>query len=147
MVISTSVDVLDDLGFNIGFIQQINRNDARPTARIRHLDSIDAGRVLEQAPSPEDNTLNFTGFALYNTGVDNRSLLNRLPGSAGAAFKSLNSQSIPFEVTEQWTHPANGLVGTTLYGDVMLTSYTRPVNIGTATISETAAGNVTFVEG
>jgi hypothetical protein len=146
VVISTSVDVLDDLGFNIGFIQQLTRNDSRPTTPVRHLDSIDAGRILEQAPGVEDDTLNFTGLALYNTGVDNRSLLNRLPGSAGSGFKSLNSNSIPFEVTEAWTHPTTGLTGSTLFGDVLLTTYSRPVNIGTATISETAAGRVTFIE-
>lgn len=146
VVISTSIDVLDDLGFNIGFVQQINRNDARETQPIRHLDSVDAGRILEQAPAPENVTMNFNGFALYNLGVDNRSLLNRIAGSAGSAFKSLNSQAIPFEVSEAWTHPATGLRGQSLYGDVMLTSYSRPVNLGTVTISESCACRVSWVE-
>ncbi len=146
VVISTTVDVLDDEGFNIGFLQAVNRTDARPTESIRHLDASDAGRILEQSPGVETNTLNLTGLALYNTGVDRRALLNRVAGAASAPFRSLNSQQIPFEITEQWTHPASQARGETLYGDCMLTNYTRPVNIGTVTITETANVTATWVE-
>lgn len=146
MVISTSVDVLDDDGFNMGFVQQISRTDARPTTPIRHLDSVDAGRIIEQSPGTETNTLNVTGFALYNTGVDNRSLLNRIAGGAASAFTCLNSQRIPFEMTERWTHPSTSRGGETLYGDCMLTNYTRPVNIGTVTIAETCNITASWVE-
>lgn len=146
VVISTTVDVLDDEGFNIGFIQTINRTDARPTELIRHLDASDAGRILEQSPGVETNTLNLTGFALYNSGVDRRSLLNRMVGARSSPFRSLNSQQIPFEITEQWTQPASNARGQTLYGDCMLTNYTRPVNIGAVTITETANAAVTWVE-
>lgn len=146
MVISTTVDVLDDEGFNIGFLQSISRTDARPTESVRHLDASDAGRILEQAPGVETNTLNLTGFALYNSGVDRRSLLNRVVGANSAPFRSLNSQQLPFEITEQWTHPASNARGQTLYGDCMLTNYTRPVNIGTVTITETANATATWVE-
>lgn len=146
MVISSSVDVLDEDGFNIGFMQQISRTDNRPTTLVRHLDAIDAGRVIEQAPGPETNTLNVVGFALYNTGVDRRSLLNRIVGQGGAKFRSLNSQQLPFELTERWIHPATRLTGETLYGDCWLTNYTRPVNIGTVAIAETANITATWVE-
>ena len=146
VIISTTVDVLDDAGFNIGFLQQINRTDSRPTNRIRHLDSVDAGRTLEQSPAPEDNSLSVSGFALYNTGVDRRSILNRMVGTASNRFRSLNSQSIPFEMTERWTHPGTRQVGETLYGDCYLTRYTRPVNIGTVMITESADINVSWVE-
>lgn len=146
VVISTTVDVLDDEGFNIGFLQNINRTDDRPTDAIRHLDASDAGRMLEQAPGVENNTLTLTGFALYNTGVNRRSLLNRIIGASSSPFRSLNSQQIPFEITEQWTHPASNARGQTLYGDCMLTNYSRPVNIGNITISETANVKCTWVE-
>lgn len=145
VIISTSIDVLDEDGFNIGFLSQITRTDARPTEAIRHLDSIDAGRIIERSPSPENVTLALTGFALYNNGADKRSMLNRLaPG--GSAFRSLNSQQLPFEITERWTHPTTGSVGETLYGDCLLTNYSRPVNIGTVTIAETASADATWVE-
>lgn len=146
VVISSSVDILDDDGFNIGFLQQINRTDNRPTQPIRHLDAVDGGRVIEQAPGPETNTLNATGFAIYNTGVDRRSLLNRITGVGGARFRSLNSQQLPFELTERWIHPATNLAGETLYGDCWLTNYSRPVNIGTIAIAETANITASWVE-
>lgn len=146
VVISTTVDVLDDQGFNIGFIQQISRTDARPTTPIRHLDSSDAGKILEQSPGVETNQLNVTGLALYNLGTDRRSLLNRMVGSGSSKFRSLNSQQLPFELSERWTHPATRLAGETLYGDCMLTNYTRPVNIGTVTITETANITATWIE-
>lgn len=147
VVISTSVDVLDDLGNNIGFLQQISRTDRRDTTMVRHLDSTDAGRMLEQAPGVETNELNVTGLALYSISSDKRSLLNRMAGSGSAKFKSLNSQQLPFEVTERWTHPATGRVGETLYGDCVILNYSRPVNIGTATITETCNIRATWVEG
>jgi hypothetical protein len=138
--------VLDDNGFNIGFLQQLSRTDARPTTPIRHLDSSDAGRMIEQSPFVESNTLNVTGLALYNTGIDRRSLLNRIAGVGAAKFRSLNSQHEPFEITERWTHPGTQAVGSTLYGDCYLTNYTRPVNIGTVNITETANITATWVE-
>lgn len=153
VVISTSVDVLDDNGNNIGFLQQISRTDARPMTPIRHLAAGDAGRMVEQSPGVELNTLNVTGYALYNTGASRASLLNRITGqefqSGGieAPFRSLNSQFIPFHMTEQWTHPGNtALLGETIYGDCYLTNYTRPVSIATVNIVETANIQATWVE-
>lgn len=147
VVISTTVDVLDGDGNNIGFLQQISRTDARPTTPVRHLDSIDGGRMIEQSPAPESNTLNVTGYALYNTGQDRESLLNRIAGqAAGARYRSLNSQFIPFQMVEQWTHPGTSGRGETLYGDCMLTNYSRPVNIATVQIVETANVTATWVE-
>lgn len=150
VVISTSVDVLDSEGTNIGFLQQISRTDARTMNPIRHLDSVDAGRMLEQSPAPELNTLNITGYAVYNTGQDRESLLNRVTGRAAAGggqrFRSLNSQFLPFQLIEAWTHPATGARGETQYGDCYLTNYTRPVSIATVMIVETANVQATWVE-
>lgn len=151
VVISTSVDVLDDGGVNIGFLQQISRTDARPMSPIRHLSSMDAGRMIEQSPGPELNTLNVTGYALYNTSPDNESLLNRITGRStgarGNTFRSLNSQFEAFQMVERWTHPGNAAsIGETLYGDCFLTNYTRPVSIATVNIVETANIQATWVE-
>lgn len=150
-VISTSVDVLDDLGRNIGFLQQISRTDARAMTPIRHLDSIDAGKMIEQSPGVELNTLNITGYALYNLDTTRSSLLNRITSREGPRqgnlFKSLNSQFLPFQLIERWTQPSNTtLVGETLYGDCYLTNYTRPVSIATVNIVETANVQATWVE-
>jgi hypothetical protein len=146
VIVSTSIDVLDDDGFNIGFIQQLNRTDTRQIMRVRHLDSVDAGRVIELSPGPEDNSLNATGFALYARGADPGAILNRLPGINGQVFKSLNSNAIPFEIIEVWTQPATGAVGETTYGDNLINNYTRPVNIGAIQISETAAMVTSWIE-
>lgn len=153
VVISTSVDVLDDSGTNIGFLQQISRTDARAMTPIRHLSEQDAGRMIEQSPAPELNTINVTGYALYNRGGAKDSLLNRITGRiadtpvGGDAFRSLNSQFLPFQLTEKWIHPANSaLVGETKYGDCYLTNYTRPVAIATVNIVETANIQATWVE-
>lgn len=146
VIVSTSVDVLDDDGFPIGFVQQLSRSDTRQIIRVRHLDSIDAGRVVELSPGPEDNSLNATGFALYSRGLDPGAILNRIPGLGGQAFKSLNSNAIPFELIEVWTQPATGETAETTYGDNLLQTYNRPINIGAIQISETAAMVTSWVE-
>lgn len=146
VIVSTSVDVLDDDGFNIGFIQQLNRTDTRQVLRVRHLDSGDAGRVLELSPGPEDNSLNATGFALYARGSDPGAVINRLAGLGGTIFKSLNSNAIPFEIIEVYTHPATGAVGETTYGDNLMNNYSRPVNIGAIQIVESVAMITSWIE-
>jgi len=145
-IISTSVDVFDQDGFNLGFLESMTRTDARPTTPIRHLDARDAGRIIEQAPQPETVTLAVTGFALYNRSQFRNSIMHRLPGAAGANFRSLNSQGIPFELVEEWEQPATRVRGRNVYLDCYLTNYTRPVNIGTVTIAETANITVSYVE-
>lgn len=147
-VVSSSVDVFDTDGLNIGFMQQITRTDTRQVTRIRHLDSFDAGRIVEQVPMPEDLSLNVMGFALYNRGSDKQSLINRIGGSGSARFKSLNSQQIPFNLLEEWTHPANpNNRGQTYYLGCWLTNYSRPINIGTVTVAETATIQPSWVDG
>jgi hypothetical protein len=146
VIVSTSVDVLDDDGFNVGFIQQLNRNDTRQILRVRHLDIGDAGRVLELSPGPEDNTLNATGFALYARGADPGAVINRIAGLNGQAFKSLNSNAIPFEVVEVYEHPATHATGETTYGDNLINNYSRPVNIGAVQIVESCAMITSWVE-
>lgn len=146
-VISTSVDVFDEQGVNIGYMSQLTRTDTRNTFRVRHLDSQDAGRVIEQVPSPEDNALSANGLSLYDIGVVKKSLIHRLAGVNGQRFRSLNSQFIPFVVREEWTHPSSpGQFGQTLYLGCMLTNFTRPVNIGTAQIAESANVVPSWVE-
>lgn len=169
VVISTSIDVLDEAGNPMGFIQSLNRRDTRRVDRIRQLDSVDAGRTVEQAPGPEDNTLDVTGFALYGDFGTKGSLVERLVlrddtsvsggGLAGGAggtalgknfpaniFRSINSQVIPCNITERWTQPSKGSIGRSTYGDSLLTAFSRPVAITGITITESATLQPTWIE-
>lgn len=146
-VISTSVDVWDETGGNIGFISAMSRTDARQTTPIRHLDSSDAGRIVEQSPGPETNTLNITGYALYNVGNQKKGLIHRLVQDVASIFRSLNGQHIPFDITERFAHPQNADQETEYaYLGCWLTNFSHPVNIGTVSIAETANVTVSWVE-
>jgi hypothetical protein len=148
--ISTSIDILDEHGNNIGYLTSLNRRDSRPVDSVRHLNAADAGRKLEGAPHVEEVTVDVTGFALYPKDKTSRnSLLNRLPQAVdgASAFKSLNSQKIPFILMEKTIHPANpNKVQVTTYVGCWLTAYSKPTNIGTATIAETASIWVQAIE-
>ena len=162
-VISSSIDILLG-GDNIGFVSQLNTNQTRGVDRVRHLDAADAGRIVEQVPLPEDATINATGFALYNkSSTQRQTLLNRMSatkdvnrdGALGGAFVSLNQQHIPIDLVRSWNHPmqgsSNGNVGDSsvqkvFYFDCYITSYSTPINIGTATIAETVTLQVGYVD-
>jgi hypothetical protein len=148
VVISTTIDVLDDSSNNIGFVSQITRRDERPTSLIRHLDSLDAGRVIEQAPGVETNRLEVAGFALYTVNTTKNSLIDRVARKNDVFWEHscLNANWSPFAITERQTHPQGVSYSETLYGECLLTSYSRPVNITTATIAETANIQVSWIE-
>lgn len=159
VIISTSIDIFTEQGVNIGFMSALTRADNRQTTLIRHLDSVDAGRVVEQAPGPETVTLNCTGYALYMQGSARQSLIHRMVPQV-QNWHSLNGQHIPFDIEERATHPAftrgadptqgvpapeNTYFSTTYLG-AWLTSYNRPLNVGSVVISETANANVSWVD-
>ena len=145
-VLSTSVDVVDNQGNNIGYITQFGSTGNRAVTRIRHLNSEDAGRTIELPPSPEERTINATGFALYNKQNDG-SLVQRIGGSSTAKkMASLEEQKIPFHIIEKTVHPATDAEDILIYHDCMLTNHSRTVNIGTATIAETATITVSWVD-
>jgi len=151
VVISTAITVFDEQGNEIGFIQSLNRSDNRGTTPIRHLNKADAGRIIEQAPGVENYTLSASSFGLWNASdADRRSLINRLAGlggpGGGGAFAVLNQQQIPFVIRQVEEHPATGAQNVTLFLGCMLTSFSRPVAVGTATISETSNITPSWVE-
>ena len=89
-MIPSAVDIFDEQGNNIGFINNFAPTHRRPADRLRHLNSADAGRPLEQSPRPEDVTITVGGFGLFAKSLSDRgSLLNRIPGPDGAAFNTL----------------------------------------------------------
>lgn len=137
-ILSTSVDLLDMQGNNIGYITNFTPSHSRNMTRIRHLNSLDAGRILEMAPSPSDINISVGGFALYNK-QDDGSLIQRLgAGATKKAMRMLEEQSVPFLIAEVETHPITGDKTSIGYHLCWLTSYSSPKNIGTATIAETA---------
>lgn len=166
-VISTTANILIN-GIQVGFVTNITPTHNRRMEYLRHLNADDAGRAVEQAPSPEDLAVNVQGFALYNKSSSIRkTLLNRLSagaesspgdlnkdGDAPGFFTSLNQQHIPFDMVREWAHPhgdaadgqgsvaANGVVFVECY----LTSFSSPLNIGTVTVAETAAVQPTVIE-
>ena len=146
--LSTSIDIIDHDGNNIGYIQQFTANQNRNVTPIRHLNSLDAGRIVEGAPAPANTTMAINGFALYAMQNDG-SLVQRIGGSTTAkAMKSLEEQSLPFNLIETITHPATGaVVSQTVYHDCWLTSHSHPVNIGNAIIAESANIFVTWIGG
>ena len=145
--LSTSVTIVDHDGNEIGFIQSITSTDNRPVTAVRHLNAADAGRIVEGAPSPATKTLAVTGFALYKKQNDG-SIIQRIGGSVTRkTMKTLEEQSIPFNLIESVTHPATGEEETIIYHDCWLTNHSRPVNIGTALVSENCSIFVTWTDG
>lgn len=146
--LSTAYDIIDHDGNNIGFITSITATHSRPVTPIRHLNAADGGRVLEQAPSPSAPvSLSINGFGLFNRQNDG-SLIQRLGGSVTAkSMKTLEEQSIPFNIIKRVTNPATGAeVELTVYHDCWLTNHSDPVNIGSATVAQTASISVTWTE-
>jgi len=134
-----SYNVIDKDGLLIGYITQIQPQKSRTTERIRHLGYADSGRVLEQAPKPEDITLNVTGFGLYNDQEDG-SLVQRLGGTNTAkAMSSLEEQHEGFDIVVEVKNPKTGaIVDYKIYQDCWLQNHNEPVNVTTATVAESA---------
>ena len=147
-IISTSVDIFAGTTSSmtqIGYAQSISLTDARPTQPIRHLNSYDAGRIVEQAPQPETITLSLVGFEIYND-----FLINKLGSAGETSFHSLADQRTPLTIVEMSTHPAflKGVASTEgaapkwqimVYTGCWMTNWTRATNIGTVTVSSTVA--------
>lgn len=145
-ILSTSVDLLDMQGNNIGYITNFTPSHTRNMTRIRHLNSLDAGRILEMAPSPTDINISVGGFALYNR-QDDGSIIQRLgAGATKKAMRMLDEQSVPFLIVEVETHPKTGDKVTIGYHLCWLTAYSSPKNIGTVTIAETASLAVAWAD-
>lgn len=139
VLLSTSIDIIDENGFGIGYITQINDNDARPATKARALGAADAGRAIEHIPGVSDLTMTVTGFALYNRQEDGSVVQRMAGGNAKKAFKMLQEQKIGFKILEVERDPTTGKVtDATEYLDCWFTSKGKPINIGQASIMETA---------
>lgn len=165
VVVSTSITILAQSSAPIGFVQSIQPSDQRRVDRVRHLDAVDAGRTIEQAPGPEDHSIRMTGFAVYGgtpaqgssagTTDPKGSFLERLlalgPGQSlgdisGRVFRCLSSQIIPFDLFEERRRPGLGNKTTKKYMDVWMTNFSSPVQITNITIAEEVQGQPTWIE-
>lgn len=142
-VVATSIDIEVD-GNIVGAIDSYSPSHSRPVTRVRELSSVAGGRIIEMAPSPEDVTVSVTGFLLYTAGK--HTLFQRLQGSAGTDFVSLQSQRIPFDVVERYIHPATNEEWKKIYKGCWLSNYSKSQNIGTALVAENATIEVQAVK-
>ncbi|MBU2483213.1 MAG: hypothetical protein KJ760_19185 [Proteobacteria bacterium] len=136
-VITTSVSILAGKDAKqIGFAQEINEDLRRPVTPIRHLSSVDAGKILELAPGVEDITLSVAGFAIYDIalGILNQLGYDSMKGSLDP-ISCLNQQCIPFNVVKLIVHPGSGKSTTTLFLGCMITSFSEPIALSGVTIS------------
>jgi len=140
VLLVTRVTILDQDGWAIGFITGFTPSQTRATEKIRHISHADAGRVVEQAPKPEDVSVSVNGFALYNTVEEKGTLVQRLGGwNPRRAMASLQEQNVGFSLLVIDKDPkTDETVDAREYQDCWLQSYSKPVNIGQATVSETA---------
>lgn len=123
------IDILDDEGFRIGYITQAQETLQRPVTRIRHLNSLDAGRTIEQAPGVEELSLTLSGYSLYDKSITERgSLIHRLGGPMEAA-KSLMGQAVPFNLVMVEVHPGSAETVTTRWINCWVTNYQRTRSI------------------
>lgn len=146
IISGTTIDIIDDDGYKIGYVQEISWSGNRRVEVARHLDSEDAGKVIEQTPGPENYTMNISGFSLYDRGGSNRgALINRLSkGMAGAA--SVNGQKASFNLVERSKHPATGEVTVRRFYDVWLTQYGETRNINTVQVVDRATAQFSTME-
>jgi len=136
----------------IGFCQSINLTDARGVNVIRHIDKEAAGRIVETVPQVENLTGSITSVEIYNNVFPARIMGAQLPAkintgnepantlSLGGAvlFMSLQSQRIPIDMFEWYVHPGDRTKQIVwAYLDVMMTNYTKTVNLGTTTFTST----------
>ena len=146
-----SYDIYDQDGNNIGFLTSFNPSSDRPVDGVRHLNSSDAGRIVEAVPKVSNDTISVNGFAIYNSAVTKRgTLLNRLGGSVDEAIVHINQNKIPFTIVATCNHPGDASLTEdmheTKYIDCLLTNYSQPVSVNDTTISESASIFVSRVE-
>lgn len=148
VIIPFSLTIYDLEGNEVGFITDLSYDTSRRVERIRHLNAFDAGRIIEQAPSPEDYTLSATGFSLYTNDLANpQSVIGRLTKETGiAVFECLNQQKIPFNIVKEVVHPATGTGYQTIFYECWLTRYSEAFATRNVVVTGTASIQPSYVE-
>lgn len=147
---TTQISIYDESGAEIGWISDLNETQSRPVEPIRHLNSDDAGRIVQGVPKPADFTLSVTGFAIYKRGAnDGGSLAARLIANSGnphTLMKSLEEQKIPFRIKKKVINPGTEGDTITVYHGCWITNYNNPTSVNNAFVTETADIFVSFVD-
>jgi len=156
---TTVITIIGDDGSEIGWIQEINESQDRPVEPVRHLNSEDAGRILQGVPKPANFTLAVTGFAIYKQDIQtNGSVISRLiktsTDNPTKLMKSLEEQKYPFSMRKEVHMPtvegvtaeAPGITETTYYHGCWLTRFNAPASINNAFVTESADIFVSFVD-
>lgn len=140
---SLSISVYDGEGNEIGFVTDVNYDATRRAERIRHLNAVDRGFTIEQAPYPEDYTVTLSGFGLYTMDDSTPGSLLRVAGEAGIGgnnlFYAICEQAEYFDLVVEETHPSSNSTAkkfTRLYLDNIVTSFSDPISAGNAMISQ-----------
>ena len=143
-----SATILDENGLEIGYVISLNYDTSRTVERIRHLNAYDAGRIIEQVPTPENYSLSAEGYSLYTKELaDPKSLIGRLTQSLDiAVFETLNAQHLPFTLVKEVTHLANGLGVKTFFYDCWLARYTETYATRNAVVTGSATIQPSYIE-
>jgi len=152
IIAQSTVSVIDQNGYEIGYLQNFNPTMNRPVTPQRAIGAANAGRIVEMTPGPENYTASVSGFVLYaKDSTHRRSLLNRVGGSAHDAYTVLADQTEPFYVYLKAGHPATeALVGKDpndsgyLFGGGWFTSQNMTFNITQGGNSVSSSCNLTF---
>jgi len=146
---TTQITILDELMNEIGWVSEINQTQDRAVEPVRHLNAVDAGRIVQGVPRPANYTLSITGFAIYKPDVQNEgSIVARMiknTGNADKLMKSLEEQKVPFMIREVVNNP-DGNDEVTVHHGCWLTRYNKPSSINNAFVTETADVFVSFVD-
>jgi len=148
VVIPFSLTIYDLEGNEVGYMISLTYDTTRRVERIRHLNAFDAGRIIEQAPAPEDYTASGEGFTLYTDDLANpQSVIGRLTKETGiAVFECLNQQRIPFNIVKQVVHPATGVGYETIFYECWLARYSETFATRNIVVSATVSIQPTYVE-
>lgn len=123
LVIVTAVDIVNENGYHIGYLNSFAPGMTRPTRAVRQISRSDAGRIIFRIPLYEDTTIAVTGFSLFDKGDQTRTLLNRL-GATNEVVHSLQSIFDPFDIACRGVHPnSSDLAGTRWYRECWPTSW------------------------
>ena len=161
VVVPTLITIFSE-GKQIGFVTDLTYDSTRRAERIRHCNFADAGRIIEQVPSPTDFTLRCTGFCLYASsllsriagGATGQEDAARIPSEADAGTLANHPDwlnSYLFTIEEVIRHPnsskaSGGMKYGYIYGDCVVTDFSHPMSRANMIISETVTLQPTWVK-
>lgn len=141
-ITSTNIDVFSN-DIRLGFIQSFNVSENRAVTKVQELG---AEGVIQSVPgNTKAGSIQTARFAVY-TNYLLKALVDDPEGkqpsykvSKANPFKTLKHQRIPLEIKVKQKMPGTSSLGTyyiETYVDCWIASYSKTINVGTITISE-----------